>query len=53
MAECRAEPVADTNQYSRCLTDESLACAFRIRLFNLGKFCLHPLHQKISARTAG
>jgi hypothetical protein len=49
---CCAEPVADTRQYSRCLMDENVCCAYQISLFNLGKFCLHPLHLKIAARTA-
>jgi hypothetical protein len=49
---CRAEPAADTRQYSLCLMDENIRCAYQIKLFNLGKFCLHPLHLKIAARTA-
>jgi hypothetical protein len=52
-ATCRAEPVPGAKDYSRCLVDASIICGYRVSPFNIGRFCLHPLHKEIVARTAG
>ncbi|MGA9779309.1 MAG: hypothetical protein WBS33_13650 [Verrucomicrobiia bacterium] len=52
-ASCRAEPVADSAKYSRCLVAVDIICAYRTSPFGLDHFCLHSRHQEIAARTAG
>jgi hypothetical protein len=51
-ATCRAESLAGTTHYSRCLVDETILCCYRSGLLSLGFFCLHPRHQEIVAQTS-
>jgi hypothetical protein len=52
-ATCRAEAIAGTGQYARCLVDVDIICWYRINPFGLGPFCLHPCHLEIVTRTTG
>lgn len=52
VATCRAEPVTGVQGYSRCLVDANVSCGYRTSPFMLDRFCLHPRHKEIVARTA-
>jgi hypothetical protein len=50
-ATCRAEAIAGTKQYLRCLVDLNVPCWYRLAPITHGPFCAHPRHSEIVAQT--
>jgi hypothetical protein len=50
-ASCRARAMGDITDFSECLSKEPASCAHGIP-FGEYRFCRHPQHKKIVARTS-
>jgi hypothetical protein len=49
-AHCRARAVGEITDFSECLTQKPPNCTYGIP-FGESRFCRHPHHQEIAART--